>query len=140
MTATWCVRGLGLLLTGLALASAAIGDQGAGDKKPVVITEKDKDARIKARKGDTVLVKLPTQGGTGFLWVPAKEGGTDRLKQVGKYVTEKPEKPKPGGKVTQVYRYTAEAAGPSELEFHYKRPFEKDKAPAKTFKVTVQVE
>jgi inhibitor of cysteine peptidase len=44
-----------------------------------------------------------------------------------------------GGKTTQVFAFKAAAAGTSNLELHYKRPFEKDKEPAKTFKVTVEV-
>jgi predicted secreted protein len=43
-----------------------------------------------------------------------------------------------GGKATMIFRFQA-VAGTSDLELHYKRPFEKDKKPAKTFKVTVEV-
>jgi len=55
-----CPR-LGLVLAGLAVAAfvggaTAGGDkkQADGDKKPVIITEKDKDAKVKATKGDTI--------------------------------------------------------------------------------------
>ena len=50
------------------------------------------------------------------------------------------QKGKAGGGGTQIFTFTAEAAGEIEVERHYKRPFEKDKEPAKKFKVTLVVE
>jgi predicted secreted protein len=42
--------------------------------------------------------------------------------------------------VTQVFRFRAEARGAAALELEYKRPFEKDKAPARTVKLQVAVD
>jgi predicted secreted protein len=39
-----------------------------------------------------------------------------------------------------VFRFTAEAAGKVDLELIYKRPFEKDKPPARTYKLAVEIE
>ncbi len=112
----------------------------AGDKKATVtVTQKDDGTKIKLSRGDTLLVKLEMQAGTGFLWEVAKVD-KDKLKQEGKHEVEKPDKKVVGGKATQVYRFKAMATGASDLELHYKRPFEKDKPPAKTFKVTVVIE
>ena len=44
-----------------------------------------------------------------------------------------------GGKAMTTFRFKAEAAGAGVLELHYKSPFEKDKEPAKTFKITVEI-
>jgi inhibitor of cysteine peptidase len=130
-----CSRALAL---GVATITGDLSLQAAGDKA-VTVTDKDNDTKVKLPKGQTLLVKLPMQAGTGFLWEVAKVN-KDHLKQQGKYETEKPDKKVVGGKVSQVYRFKAEAAGTSDLELHYKRPFEKDKPPAKTFKITVVVE
>ena len=47
---------------------------------------------------------------------------------------------KAGGGGTQIFTFTAEAAGEIEVEMHYKRPFEKDKEPAKTYRFKVLVQ
>jgi inhibitor of cysteine peptidase len=94
---------------------------------------------VKLAKGATLVVRLEISAGTGFVWVVDKIN-KDQLKQDGDSKTEKPDKKVIGGKVTQVYRFIAQAAGKSELELHYKRPFEKDKPPSKTFKVKVEIE
>jgi predicted secreted protein len=126
--------GLSALDEGRALAS--------GEKKAKTVTvtvkAKDKDTRVKLDKGDTLEVKLEFQGGTGYSWELAKHD-KDRLKLQGKPTTERPEKPRPGGKLAQVFRFSAEAVGESKAEFVYRRPFEKGKPPARTFVLTVEV-
>ena len=124
--------------TGLGIAVVREDFALAQDAKTVTVTEKDDGGKIKLNKGDTLVVKLQTQGGTGFTWSIAKNDA-DLLKQQGKVETEKAEKPKPGGAVTQVYRFRAEAVGTIGQEMHFVRPFEKGKAPAKTFKLTVEI-
>ena len=109
----------------------------ANDAKTVTVTEKDSGSKVKLAKGDTLVVRLDVQGGTGYSWKIAKIDDAF-LKSQGKPEVEKPDKPKPGGKATYIYRFTVEKAGASELEMHYARPFEKDKAPAKTFKLSVE--
>src|SRR5262245_27428803 len=121
----------------LAPGTGAAGDK---DKKTITITDKDKDGTIKAAKGDTLLVKLPATAGTGFTWA-VNSYDKDKLETDGKLKTEvDKEKKVVGGPVTQVFTFTAKAAGKAELEMKYSRPFEKDKAPAKLFKVTVQID
>ena len=52
-----------------------------------------------------------------FTWTLAKSD-KDKIKQLGKEETEKPAKSVPGGKVTRVFRFSAQTAGTSELELH----------------------
>jgi predicted secreted protein len=124
---------------------AYLGVAGAADnpkkegKAAVVVTEKDDGKKVKLAKGDTLEVRLEMQGGTGFSWKVAKNDDKVLMPK-GKPETERPDKSKPGGKLTQIFRFTAEAAGTSEVEVHYARPFEKDKVLAKTFKLTVTTE
>lgn len=111
----------------------------ADEPKTVTVTEEDNNSTVKLAKGDTLVLRLVEQPGTAFGWklMHKKE---EVLKEQGKVETEKPEKPLPGGKVTKVWRFKAEAAGTAELELHYVRPFDKDKPPAKTFKLKVKAE
>src|SRR5262245_48551186 len=86
-------------------AAPAGGDKDKKDKdKAVTVTEKDDNGKVKLAKGDTLVVKLPAQSGTGFLWEVSKRHAT-QLKEVGKPSVERPEKPKPGGPVTMVFRF-----------------------------------
>lgn len=111
----------------------------ANDAKTVTVTEKENGAKVKLAKGDTLVVRLEVQSGTAFGWKIAKNDDKV-IKPPGKPEIERPDKPKPGGKVTQIFRFSAEASGNCELELHYVRPFDKDKAPAKTFKLSVTAE
>jgi inhibitor of cysteine peptidase len=126
-----------LLAFGMGLVVLVEYSAMAGDAKTITVSEKDSGTKVKLAKGDTLVVRLEVQGGTGFTWKIAKNDDAV-LKSQGKPEVERPEKPKPGGKVTHIYRFTAEKAGAAELEMHYARPFEKDKAPAKTFKLTLE--
>jgi inhibitor of cysteine peptidase len=114
--------------------------QEAKKTEKVVIMEEKAGKEVSVRKGDTVLVKLPVTGGTGYTWVIA-ENKKEVLEPVGKPTTEaiKGEKPRPGGKRLLVLTFQAKAAGKSKLELEYKRPFEKGKKAAKAFAVTVVV-
>jgi inhibitor of cysteine peptidase len=133
--------------TGAAVAlglAVLVGGAGRADDpqekgKTVTVTEMDKDAKVKLAKGDTLVLKLGMRSGTGFTWAVGK-GDDARLKPLGKPTTEKPKKPLPGGPVIQVFRFEAVAAGDARLEMWYKRPFEKDKEPAKKFTVAVTIE
>jgi inhibitor of cysteine peptidase len=77
------------------------------------------------------------QAGTGFSWEVSKNDAA---------LMEMKAKPsiermgdKPGGAQLQVFRFQAKAAGKNDLELIYRRPFEKDKEPARTFKLTIQI-
>jgi inhibitor of cysteine peptidase len=113
-----------------------LADQAAAnpDEKTVTITDKDKDAKVELAKGDKLVVKLPANPSTGFTWVVASPEN-DNLKVTGKPVYEKDKDKKGiGAGGTQIFTFEAGKAGEVEMEMHYKRPFEKDKEPAKTFK------
>jgi inhibitor of cysteine peptidase len=116
------------------------------DEKTVTITDKDKDAKVELAKGDKLLVKLPANPTTGFTWVIASKSEKDKgdtlgdiLKSAGKPEYEPADKDKKiiGGGGTQTFTFTAQAVGEVEVEMQYKRTFEKDKEPAKTFKFKV---
>jgi inhibitor of cysteine peptidase len=129
-------------LAALTAESAAFGDKEKdkkGKTETVTVKDKDKEGKVKLARGDTLEVRLPSNRTTGFSWQVAKIE-KDRLKSQGKPMYELPKKPLPGAGGVEVFRFTAEAAGKTELELIYKRPFEKDKPPAKTYKLTVEIE
>jgi predicted secreted protein len=140
-TSTWAALALGLAVVagGIASAGGPQDQERKGKEKALTLTEKDNDTKVKIAKGETLVLKLPMQGGTGFTWVVGK-ADDKKLKAMGKPTAEKPAKPRPGATVIQVFRFEAAAPGSAQLEMWYKRPFEKDKKPAKSFTVTVEIE
>jgi inhibitor of cysteine peptidase len=123
-------------------SAAALGDkkeEKKGNTVTVTVKAKDKEGKAKLARGDMLEVRLPSNRTTGFGWQLAKYD-KDKLKSQGKPEYEKPKKPLPGAGGVEVFRFTAEAAGKTELELVYKRPFEKDKPPARTYKLTVEIE
>jgi inhibitor of cysteine peptidase len=130
----------------LALATSALVALTASartfDGKTVTLTDgelKKADLKVELAKGDKLVVSVASNKTTGFGWfVASKE--SEALKSAGKPEYLPPEKGKAGAGGTEVFTFTAEAAGEVEVELHYKRPFEKDKEPAKkyTFKVVIK--
>ena len=122
----------------LGLAALRENTAMADDEKTVTITVRENKNELMLRKGDTFVIKLERQAGTGFSWQIANNDNAV-LKPKGEPSVEKSGDGKPGGTELQVFRFHAKAAGTSDLELHYLRPFDKDKPPARTFKLTLQV-
>ena len=127
----------GLLLAILGVGGHVEDQAMAGGTKTVTVTEKDSGRTVKLARGDTLVVRLEGNVGTGYSWgltknnasvLPLQSQTTERLDQ------------KQGGKFVAIFRFTSKAAGRSDLECGYARPFEKDKAPARSFKLNVVVE
>lgn len=112
----------------------------ADQAKSHVVTVKDHGKKITLHKGDKLAVKLPQTAGTGYLWAIVKNDA-EQMAPVGKVeVVPSKDKKLVGGPQTAIFRFEAKKAGKSDLELHYHRPFEKDKPPAKTFKISVVIE
>lgn len=127
-----------LALAVLAASCLTVSGQ-AGDDKEKVLTQKDQNSTVKIAKGTILAIKLEGLPSAGYTWQVAKTNA-DVLPFNGKVETEKPKAGLIGAKVMMTLRFTAKAAGMSEVELHYRRPFEKDKQPDKTFKVKVEVQ
>lgn len=111
----------------------------AGADKEKVLTQKEDNTTVKIAKGTILAIKLEGLPSAGYTWQVAKTNA-DVLPFNGKVDIEKPKVGVIGAKVMMTLRFTAKAAGMSEVELHYRRPFEKDKKPEKTFKVKVEVQ
>jgi len=126
-----------------ALAEAPPAKPGPADVELAV--SEDNALRLTARKGQTVRIRLGGNATTGYEWAlvsqtDAKGKACDVLSPVGKIEYQ----PHPaGGKVGVGGEFLAtfQAAKPglAKLTFAYKRPWEKDKDPIKTFAVSVNV-
>jgi predicted secreted protein len=106
---------------------------------------------VSAVVGQEIVIRLKGNATTGYSWVIGKIEG-DALGQVGKvkYVSDQPPAPaggrgrglmmhRVGGGGKYVFTFTAKKAGTAKLSLEYKRGWEKNKPPAKTFTLTVSV-
>jgi predicted secreted protein len=87
-----------------------------------VLDESSAGAEVKV--GDRVEVRLKAQFGTGFSWALAKPPET-ALRPLGDAVVPAEGEPAPeGGYEIQVFTFEAAAAGETELDFVYRRPWQ----------------
>ncbi len=130
---------LGLLLACAACLVLSRGMTMAGEKdaKQFTLTEKDNDTKQKLAPGDLVVLHLDTQPGTGFSWAVSQRN-KDQLTLLSSVLLENPGMI-PGGKAVQLFTFRAATVGTSDLELVYRRSFEKDKEPAKKFKITATI-
>jgi len=110
----------------------------ASDGGNVILTEKDQGGRVGVAKGGSLYVRLEASPGTGYGWEIAKNDSRI-LKLIGKPTFEKSENSQPGGPETEVFHFEGRSTGTTTLELHYRRPWEKDVPPAKTFHVEIEV-
>lgn len=105
-------------------------------KNSVTVTQKD--SKVAVTKGDILIVKLEMTAGTGYTWQIEKNDAS-KLQPVGKPQFEQFKKGVAGGNGYQVFRFKAKAGGTIELKLNYLRPWKKNKAPGKTYAITVEV-
>ncbi len=100
--------------------------------KRIVVTERHNDSTISMKIGDTLVVRLDAKPGTGYGWQVVK---TDSgiLRSTGGTTFE-------GGTEQQLLHFVAVAKGASDLLLHYIRPWEKEVAPEKVFRIEVQIQ
>ncbi len=91
-------------------------------------------------KGDVLVVELPTNPTTGFMWI--KSGTTMPMLRITGPADFKPA-PDAEGKVgaggTEIFKFDALEAGQTEVTLLYRRPWEAEVPPAQTFVLPVTV-
>lgn len=124
-----------LLTTVLALPAVPL----AGAEPVRTVEAKDAGKQVRLRPGQTLVVRLGVQMGTGFSWKAAlPDGGL--LTQEGEPAVEPGGgKDRPGAWETQVFRFTAQTAGSGKLAFAYARSFEPGKKPVRTLRYRIVV-
>ena len=133
------VAALALLLFSLMLVAQPPQSPGAPQKSAssvVIITDEDNGKDIDLPAGDTLVLRLKSNPSTGYSW--AIKGDPSPLRLV-KSPTKKNAQTghAVGAPVTQEFRLTAVSAGMASLSLEYRRPWEYNVAPAKTFNVKV---
>ena len=98
------------------------------------LTEADDGSRISAAKGDVLTVRLPSNVTTGYGWSVAQAApGMLPAPEPPSY--QPPAASQPGAGGTQTFTIPVNAGGAGWLQLVYRRPFEKDVPPARTWSV-----
>ena len=107
-------------------------------RKAVTVTDKDKAVIL--AKGDTLVVKLPANLTTGFSWIVVTKANTTlRMSGQPEYSANNRHPTLVGAGGTQTFRFIATRPDSIALTFHYKRSWEKDAPPARTYILNVTV-
>jgi C1A family cysteine protease/predicted secreted protein len=151
-----------LLLSSLLFFTNAIASPPSDDPDPfdpaqdrqgeVRLSAKDDSRQIELNEGQVLVISLESNPSTGYMW-EVEEADERILHQTGKAEFE-PELPAPmesatiaaqaartrllGAPSKQILRFEAVAAGQTTLRLVYRRPWEQDVKPARTFSLQVQ--
>ena len=118
----------------------AVAQAGSGETPAITLTKADNGKTVKATVGQIIAVKLKGNVTTGYSWAVSM-AGMPALQQVGKiaYKTHVAPKDMVGVGGMSIATFKAVQAGKATIELQYRRPWEKDKPAAETFKATVVV-
>ena len=131
---------LSLLMPDWALNNSH-GDQTVqGEIKNITVTEKDNGSRFELNRGNVLTLRLESNPSTGYSWQIAENDGKV-MELMGEPTYETPERKLiVGGIEYRIYRFKALTRGTNVLELQYKRIWEKEKEPLKTFRITVKID
>ncbi|MBX7215141.1 MAG: protease inhibitor I42 family protein [Thermoflexales bacterium] len=101
------------------------------------LTEQDAGKTVTVKVGDTLRVELDGNVTTGYNWIPAAQ--TPALLTQREPTSVTPQSALPGAPGKIVLQFVASATGQTRLKLDYKRIWETDVPPAKTYEVTVVV-
>src|SRR4051812_40671992 len=99
------------------------------------VRDSDSGSRLYLTQGDTLAVRLPATPSTGYGWVVVRSSPV--LKSAGEAKWEPAPSGVPGAEGAQMIELHIAGPGAAWLELGYKRPFEKDAKPSKTWSVFV---
>src|SRR5689334_16798752 len=128
-----------LLLMALALSATAQTSAKKKSSAPdstVTITEAQNGGDVDLTPGQTLQVKLKVVSGTGYAWAVSGDPGPPKLMKTS---TQRSKAAKPGAGQLAVFDFSAGSAGMSTLTMVYRRSWEYNVPPAKTFTVRVNV-
>lgn len=129
-----------LLITVIAVCTASFAQQApsAPNTSNVVLTEQDNGSDIDLTIGATLVVKLPSNPSTGYNWTVAGEPSPLKL-QKASFHKAKTKANSVGASGTAVFQLSASASGMATLTLVYRRSWEYNVPPIKTFTVRVDV-
>lgn len=112
----------------------------AAAKNPTLVTEKQSGQTISVSKSTIVEIRLDGNITTGYSWEVSQISGQSASQQGKVQYLNAPHAPNVvGSGGTFVATFKADQAGLTSITLVYHRPWEKNKAPAKTFTVKVNV-
>ncbi len=115
-------------------SSAQLGSVTSGAAHLVTITEDQNGQTVDVLQSDDVVVTFVAPSGTGYQWqMDPTDLATAKLESV----ALKPGLP--GGPVKTMFHVQVKQAGTATLVFKFFQAWMKDKPPAKTFSVTLNV-
>jgi inhibitor of cysteine peptidase len=102
------------------------------------VSDPDNGGSLQLKQGDDLQLRLKSTPGTGYSWQILQIDKT-KLVQQGAPTWVAPPKQIPGAEGHTVWHFLAGAPGRCELDLEYIRPWEKNTAPARTFKLLVAI-
>ena len=121
-----------------AAVAVALSIPGRACASVIFISQEDSRREFTLDRGDALEISLPATSGTGYTWQAEPVAG-GYVKLIGE-PRFKGESAMPGASGHQMLRFAVEARGNGTLEMRYLRPWEKDKPPAKVFRITLTVQ
>ena len=104
----------------------------------IVLTEADDRSTVAIDAGETLEIRLASNPTTGYRWALANP--VKHLELVGGDATFKPPATAlPGAGGHEIFLFRAKAAGREAIELRYARTWETDAAPARMYRLTVDV-
>ena len=104
--------------------------------RTLVLSEADDGSRIYVAKGDVLTVRLSSNVTTGYGWFVA-QAAAGVLQSPDPPAYQPPAASQPGAGGAQTFTIPVIASGAGWLQLVYRRPFEKDAPPARTWSVFV---
>jgi inhibitor of cysteine peptidase len=126
---------LGLLSAGCAAPGAPRG----GGADEMTLGESQSGTSVVLAEGGSLTLELPVTSGTGYVWEVRVEP-RGMLQVPAEPLTVRSNDAMPGSVTQQRWILTGARVGAGTVEASYRRPWEKDVAPAKRFSVSVRVE
>jgi len=129
------------LLIGLTVAlcvAVPAQEHSSSNASIVTITQADDGKSIEVNAGQRLQVKLPSNPSTGFDWTLSGDPAPLKLRKTF-HVKNSKSSTMPGSPRTTVFELSMGASGVTNLTFVYRRSWEYNVAPAKTFSVRVNV-
>ena len=102
----------------------------------VMVAEPQNGTTIELSRGQRLVVRLATRSGTGFSW--AAVAPTNGVLRLAKSETRRGPS-MPGAAAAQIFTFVPVGAGTADVEFSYRRPWLKDRPPARSYKLRVIV-
>ena len=124
------------LMTALLLGAAC--SSAATKELSVDITSSGKEVSLGA--GGTLTVTLDSNATTGYSWNENANITDKAVMQQASHRYQSPATPIPGAGGKEIWTFKALKAGKSVVSMEYRRPFEPNALPAKTFSMTLIVE